>query len=136
MNIGIFNKLKVVLLMFVLFGIVNLVLPNAIVSAAPADTKSLACEGVKSISGEADCTGGASKIEGVLKTVLNLLSAIVGIVAVIMMIIGGFKYVTSNGDANSISSAKNTIMYAIVGIVIAALAQVIVRFVLKKATNT
>lgn len=136
MNIGIFNKLKVVLLMFVLLGSVNLVLPNAIVSAAPTDTKSLTCDGVKSISGEANCTDGGTKIEGVLKTVLNLLSAIVGIVAVIMIIIGGFKYITSSGDPSNIQSAKNTIMYAIVGIVIAALAQVIVRFVLKKATNT
>ena len=48
----------------------------------------------------------------------------------IMIIIGGFKYVTSGGDTNSIASAKNTIIYAIIGIVLAALGQILVHFVL------
>jgi hypothetical protein len=49
-----------------------------------------------------------------------------------MIIIGGLKYVTSNGDSNSISSAKNTIIYALIGIVVVAIAQSVVRFVLGK----
>ena len=54
----------------------------------------------------------------------------VGVVSVIMIIIAGFKYVTIGGNDSSVTSAKNTILYAIVGLVIVALAQVIVRFVL------
>jgi len=73
------------------------------------------------------------QLEGLLKTVLNLLSVLAGIIAVIMIIIGGFKYVTSSGDANSAGSAKNTIIYALVGLVIAAFAQIIVQFVLERA---
>jgi hypothetical protein len=57
----------------------------------------------------------------------------VGFVAVIMIIIGGLKYVTYSGDSSNINSAKNTILYAVVGLVVVALAQIIVKFVLAKA---
>ena len=48
----------------------------------------------------------------------------------VMIIIAGFKYVTSGGDTNGVASAKNTIIYAIIGIVVAALGQILVHFVL------
>jgi hypothetical protein len=67
--------------------------------------------------------------------IINIFSWIVGVVSVIMIIYGGFRYITSGGDSNSVTSAKNTILYAIIGLVIVALAQVIVNFVLDK-TNT
>jgi hypothetical protein len=53
-----------------------------------------------------------------------------------MIILGGFKYITSGGDTGNVTGAKNTILYAIVGLVIVALAQIIVRFVLDKTTST
>lgn len=91
--------------------------------------KQAACEGVE-LAG-ADCGGGGgARISGVLRRVINILSAIVGVVAVIMIIIGGFKYIASGGDASKVASAKNTVIYAIVGLIIVAMAQVIVRFVL------
>lgn len=55
-----------------------------------------------------------------------------GVVSVIMIIIGGLKYITSAGDSGNVSGAKNTILYAIIGLVIVALSQIIVRFVLAK----
>jgi hypothetical protein len=58
------------------------------------------------------------------------------VVAVIMIIVGGLKYITSGGDSGNITSAKNTILYAIVGLIVVALAQIIVRFVLERATAT
>lgn len=75
------------------------------------------------------------KINDTIKLVVNFLSFIVGVVAVIMIIIAGLKYITSGGDSNNVASAKNTILYAVIGLVIVALAQVIVRFVLQKATQ-
>ena len=54
----------------------------------------------------------------------------VGVIAVIMIIIGGLKYIISSGDSNNINSAKNTILYAIIGLVIVAFAQEVVRYVL------
>lgn len=77
--------------------------------------------------------------EGVNNTVnliINIFSWIVGVVSVIMIIWGGFKYITSGGDAGSVTAAKNTILYAIVGLIIVALAQVIVKFVLGNVTNS
>lgn len=76
-----------------------------------------------------------SRINSIVHTVVNLLSAIVGIVAVIMIIVGGFRYITSGGNDTSVTSAKNTILYAIIGLVVVALAQVLVRFTLSKLTQ-
>lgn len=65
-------------------------------------------------------------------TILNLITWATGIVSVIMIIIGGFRYVLSGGDSNGIQGAKNTIIYALVGLVVAIFGQVIISFVLSK----
>lgn len=75
------------------------------------------------------------KVNGLIKLVINIFSLVVGVVSVIMIIIGGLKYITSSGDSNNVTSAKNTILYAVVGLVIVALAQFIVKFVLSKAAT-
>lgn len=67
---------------------------------------------------------------GVFKQVTNTILYIVGIIAVIMLIIGGIKYVVSGGDAKKVTDAKNTVLYAIIGLVIAFLAFAIVNFVI------
>lgn len=75
------------------------------------------------------------KLNNFLKHLINIFSAIIGVVAVVMIIFGGFRYITSGGNDSSITSAKNTILYAIIGLVIVALAQLLVRFVLKLASS-
>ena len=77
-----------------------------------------------------------TRINDIIHTIVNLLSAIVGVVAVIMIIVGGFRYITSGGNDTSVTSAKNTILYAVIGLVVVALAQLIVRFTLSKLTNS
>ena len=67
---------------------------------------------------------------GVFKQITNTILYIVGIVAVIMLIIGGIKYVVSGGDSKKVTDAKNTVLYAIIGLVIAFLAFAIVNFVI------
>ena len=67
---------------------------------------------------------------GVFKQVTNTILYIVGNVAVIMLIIGGIKYVVSGGDSKKVTDAKNTVLYAIIGLVIAFLAFAIVNFVI------
>lgn len=67
---------------------------------------------------------------GVFKQVTNTILYIVGIVAVIMLIIGGIKYVVSGGDSKKVTDAKNTVLYAIIGLIIAFLAFAIVNFVI------
>ena len=68
--------------------------------------------------------------EGIFKTITNVLLFIIGAVAVIMLIIGGIRYTVSGGDSGAVTSAKNTILYAVVGIIVAVLAYAIVNFVL------
>ena len=67
---------------------------------------------------------------GVFKQVTNTILYIVGVIAVIMLIIGGIKYVVSGGDAKKVTDAKNTVLYAIIGLVICFLAFAIVNFVI------
>ena len=68
---------------------------------------------------------------GIFQTIVNTLLFLVGAISVIMLIIGGIRYVVSSGDQNAVQGAKNTILYAIVGIIVAFLAYGIVRFVVR-----
>ncbi len=67
---------------------------------------------------------------GVFRQVTNTILYFVGIIAVIMLIWGGIRYVISGGDAKKVTDAKNTILYAIIGLVISFLAYAIVQFVI------
>ncbi len=66
---------------------------------------------------------------GIFSDITNLLLFIIGAIAVIMIVIGGLRYVISGGDAKQVQAAKNTILYALVGVVVAILAYAIVNFV-------
>ena len=72
---------------------------------------------------------------GVFKTVTNILLYLIGAISVIMLIIGGIRYVVSGGDQSAVTGAKNTILYAIVGIVVAFLAFAAVNFVTTNLGN-
>ena len=84
---------------------------------------------------ECNVEEGTAKVNDLITTIVNIFSIIVGLISVVMIIYGGFRYVTSGGDSNNVSNAKNTIIYAIIGLVVVALAQFIVQFVLDKVTN-
>jgi hypothetical protein len=60
---------------------------------------------------------------------------VVGIIAVVMIIVGGLRYITSAGNDTGVAAAKKTILYALIGLVVVALAQIIVQFVLNKSTS-
>ena len=95
------------------------------------------CAGANLDINDTNCTGGndaVSTINDLIRKVINLLSVIVGVVAVIMIMIGGFHYITSGGSDTGVTSAKNTILYAIIGLIIVALAQLLVRFVLRQVS--
>ena len=77
------------------------------------------------------CANSSESVDPVIKTVIRYLLIISGIVSVVMVIIGGLKYSTSNGDSAKLSSAKNTILYAIIGVIISALAYGIVDYVFR-----
>jgi hypothetical protein len=83
---------------------------------------------------EADSTTGNPLVgaDGIITRVIQLIVLITGIAAVIVIIIAGLRYITSSGDATKVESAKNAILFAVIGIVIAVMAQAIVTFVLSK----
>jgi hypothetical protein len=113
---------------------VTTVASSALTLSAPvvtiATAKTDVCAGIGLTGG--NCGDKGAGVTTVVKGIINILSIIVGIAAVIMIIVGGFKYITSAGDTNGIASAKNTVIYALVGLVIVALAQTIVFFVMGK----
>lgn len=74
-----------------------------------------------------DCS--SSGVDRFIATVVKIISYIAGIVAIIAILFSGFKYMTSGGDSNKIASAKNTLIYALVGVIVAVLAQVLVNVV-------
>ena len=82
-----------------------------------------------------DNTAGTTRINTIITQVVRIFSAIVGVVSIIMIIYGGFKYISSGGDSSKVTEAKNTIIYAIIGLAVVALAQFIVKFVLDKVTG-
>ncbi|MCA9334748.1 hypothetical protein KC953_01245 [Candidatus Saccharibacteria bacterium] len=65
-----------------------------------------------------------------IKTIVNILLFLLGAIAVIMIIIGGIRYATSNGEAQQIKSAKDTILYSVIGLVVAILSYAIVNFII------
>ena len=104
--------------------------------ATPAYADCSTDPGDLNISSGADCAQGNSTPsnlftgnDSIFKKVTNVLLFLVGAISVIMLIIGGIRYVISGGDQAQVTSAKNTILYAIVGIVIAFLAYAAVNFV-------
>ncbi|MFZ2545316.1 MAG: hypothetical protein WAW80_05040 [Candidatus Saccharimonadales bacterium] len=98
-------------------------------------------EGATSAQGK-DQTGDAASLfgdngqGGVFRTVTNVMLFLIGAVSVIMLIFGGIRYVVSGGDSTQVTNAKNTILYAVVGIVVAILAYAVVNFVIGSFSGT
>lgn len=101
-----------------------------VVLAAPGDI--LGGTACNTSSGAEICGGTGDGIFGVIKNIIEVLLIAAGIVAVIMIIIGGIRYVTSAGDQNSVKAAKDTVLYSVIGLVITILAYAIVKFVIDK----
>ena len=118
--------------------VISFVITPAIASAGPFDTaRDNACQGLEFSEGDSkscDSSDG-NTINSKVSIIINLISLVVGLISVIMVIVGGLKYTTSRGDSSGINSAKDTILYAIIGLIIVALAQLMVRFVLNKTSD-
>ena len=69
-----------------------------------------------------------------VRTVLTFVFQIAGVISVLMVTMGAFQYVISQGDAQKVAKAKNTIMYAVIGLVVAITGVGIVNYVIKKVT--
>jgi hypothetical protein len=121
------KKIKATLLSFA--AVVGLVAAPLVPSVAFAQTSPVdnISQGVKGVGGG---DANTDDLSNNLETVVNVLLFVLGAIAVIMIVIGGIRYATSNGDAGSIKGAKDTILYSVIGLVVAILAYAIVNFVL------
>ena len=104
-------------------------------AANPADEVT---KGVNATNTATDAEGGCKnsndrprkcELTDYIGIVVNVLLFIIGTVSVIMIIIGGIRYTTSNGDSNQVTAAKNTILYAVIGVIVSLLAFAITAFV-------
>ena len=133
------NKLKLIIVsgLLALFALAPVLMPASGYAQVSEESKKAACEGIGgATAGSEGCGSGAGiKVGNLIKTVVSILSWVVGVISVIVLIIGGLKFITANGDSSAINSARSTIIYALVGVVIAALAQVLVVFVIGRFTN-
>jgi len=129
-----FNRLSKKIILVSILVITSLMSIGLSAQVYAVDSKSAVCEGAGIVDPTASCApGGSSNVaSSLIKNGLNLFSAIIGIIAVVMMMLGGVKYIMSQGDAGQVATAKNTILYAAIGLVIVALAQIIVKFVLNR----
>lgn len=115
-----------------LLGLVGL----GAVSLSPsvlAATRDTVKDGVTGVGGT-DPGNAGSDLTKTIKNVINILLFLISMVAVIFIVIAGLRFVTSNGDTNTVSQAKNTIIYAVLGIVVAVMAYAIVNFILDNIT--
>jgi hypothetical protein len=122
-------KLLLAALTLLFAGWSSLALPAAVHAATPKQT---VCT---TIGGGSDCTTQPTngvKLNNIVTAVIRILSGLIGVIAVIMVMYSGFKYITAAGDSSKAASAKSTLVYAIIGLVIAFMAQLIVKFVLDK----
>jgi hypothetical protein len=104
---------------------------------AADDARNSVCEGIGAVGDTTSCAEDPTgvTVTKLVRTIVRILSYVVGAVSIIMIIIGSLKYITSTGDSAKVTSAKNTIIYAVIGIIIAVLAQLIIRFVITEVTT-
>ena len=129
------RKILLAMLALPLLAVGILQLPAVVHADNSTDAaKASSCAGIGGQIVDGKCETGSNSLDKIIANVVNLLSVLVGIAAVIMIMVGGFKYATAAGDSGKVSSAKSTIVYAVIGLVIVALAQTIVKFVVKQST--
>lgn len=110
----------------------TLLLPTVSFAAdSPADQVKT---GIDSIGGDETGDKGKEPLLSLVHKGINVLLFITGAVAVLMVTFGGMKYVTSRGESAEVTSAKNTILYAVIGLVISLLAYAVVQFVVRSFT--
>lgn len=116
-----------------LLGLAAPVPVSAADGAAGAGTKTTACDALSQLGTNQDCGGTAATktVNDTFASITELFSWAVGVVAIIMVVIAGFQYMASGGDSNKVGSAKTTLIYALIGVAVAAVAQLLVATVLK-----
>ncbi|MET0980221.1 MAG: pilin [Candidatus Saccharimonadales bacterium] len=117
------NKIKLAVLTFAVLIGVAVLTP---VHSVSADNKTEVLKGVNSVGGAQN----TKSLNTTIRDVVNVMLYIIGVLSVIMIVFGGIRYVISAGDSTKVAAAKNTVLYSVVGLVVALLSYAIVNFVL------
>ena len=123
------SKITTIIIAIALFLIPSI----AFLSTTPTHAANSICgqSGVsKEIQAANGCDGEGDNLGAAVTSIINTVIGVLGIVATIFILTGGINYMTSNGEATKIEKAKKTILWATIGLVIAALTFVIVNFVI------
>lgn len=132
------RKIKLFLLtgLFAMTALVPVFAVGTVGAQVSQGSKDAACEGIGAGTGNV-CTGGAGVGVGrLVATAVSILSWVVGVISVIMVLVGGLKFITANGDSSKITSARSTIIYALIGIAVAVSAQILINFVVTESGTT
>lgn len=121
---------KLFILLVVVMGALTLLTAFSGTNALAVSGKDAICEGVQAGNSGASCAGGASTLSNNIKNALRVFQVIVGIVSIFYMVYAGLKFVTSGGSSDGVKSARNTILYASIGLIIVVISQFIIQFVL------
>ncbi len=113
-------------------GLGLLVLFLSVGLALPATVNAIDGGAKKKFEKTVNSTGGseATALPALIKNTINILLYVAGVIAVVIIVVGSLRFVTSEGDAQAANKAKNSVVYALVGLVLAVLAYAIVNFVL------
>ncbi len=117
----------IIVALAVSLGISGMVLVPTATYAACTSAADCVQDGADKAGGKSSNTADPKEI---IQTIVRILLFLIGAVSVIMIIIGGFRYVISQGDSGAVTSAKNTILYAVIGLIVAIFAWAIVDFVI------
>ncbi len=98
-----------------------------------ADARGDVCSGIGLVGNGGNCGDNGAAVGSAITAAINILTIIAGIVTVVMVIVAGLKFVTSGGDASKVASAKNSLIYALIGLLVVVLSQTLVHFVLTNA---
>ncbi len=131
------SKLNLLVIAILVTGFVGFSALASSPTSAVNDGATKACEGLSELGVECDSGSGTAQevASGPIRTVVGLLSFAVGVACVLMIIYGAFRIVTSGGNSDSVKSGRTTIIYALVGLVLVLLANVIVSFTYQQAKD-
>lgn len=111
-------------------------------AASPAPSAPSTCGNDNTPKGEvlqgvgetaSDCSD--APVNNIFQTAVQILSILIGVASTIMVLYAGFRYITSGGESGRVSNAKATLMYALIGLAVAGLAQLMIHFVLFQTNN-
>lgn len=118
-----------------LFLAISPVVMQPVYAKGFSNSKSSACAGISQLGAGQNCGSGGTAVDGLIQTGVYILSWVIGIIAVIMVLVSGLKFITAGGESSKVAEAKTALMWALAGVVVVALAQALIHWVFNTSTS-